>query len=188
MLEEQAYDRIDAADDAVADAPPAVGPGGLQNVSKTSAWAAGGGVDAAPVPRARHLQPRRRPPPEPRASPQTRLEHRVRQSLRRTTAPISHGPRASRHERRRVALCVVAVHVFLARKLGVCPLPVVALGAVVVEQIGPRLLRPLRLLRVQRLLLVFRKGVVLRQALACTQAASEKQQRDRFHGSGQARP
>ena len=36
MLEEQAYDRIDAADDdAAADAPPAVGPGGLQNVSQT---------------------------------------------------------------------------------------------------------------------------------------------------------
>ena len=130
MLEEQAYDRIDAADDAVADTPPAVGPGGLQNVSKTSAWAAGGGVDAAPMPRAHHLKPRRRPPPEPRASPQTRLEHRVRQSLRQTTTPISHGPRASKHERRRVALAVVAVHVFLARKLGACTLPVVALGAV----------------------------------------------------------
>ena len=43
MLEEQAYDRIDAADDdAAAAAPPAVGPGGLQNVSQTSAWAASG--------------------------------------------------------------------------------------------------------------------------------------------------
>ena len=127
MLEEQAYDRIDAADDdAAADAPPAVGPGGLQNVSQTSAWAASGRASAPPPPRAWPRRAPRRAPPPPRTPPKIRLENKVRQSLRQATHDLRPG-RASKDERRRVALAVVALHVFLARKLGACT-PIVVVG------------------------------------------------------------
>ena len=129
MLEEQAYDRIDAADDdAAADAPPAVGPGGLQNVSQTSAWAASGRASAPPPPRARPRRAPRRAPPPPRTPPKIRLENKVRQSLRQATHDLRPG-RASKDERRRVALAAVALHVFLARKLGACTPIVVVVGA-----------------------------------------------------------
>ena len=128
MLEEQAYDRIDAADDdAAADAPPAVGPGGLQNVSQTSAWAASGRA-SAPPPRARPRRAPRRAPPPPRTPPKIRLENKVRQSLRQATHDLRPG-RASKDERRRVALAVVALHVFFARKLGAYTPIVVVVGA-----------------------------------------------------------
>ena len=52
----------------------------------------------------------------------------MRQSLRHTTHDLRPG-RASKDERRRVALAVVALHVFLARKLGAYTPIVVVVGA-----------------------------------------------------------
>ena len=52
----------------------------------------------------------------------------MRQSLRHTTNQLRPG-RASKDERRRVALAVVALHVFLARKLGAYTPIVVVVGA-----------------------------------------------------------
>ena len=52
----------------------------------------------------------------------------MRQSLRQATHDLRPG-RASKDERRRVALAAVALHVFLARKLGACTPIVVVVGA-----------------------------------------------------------
>ena len=60
--------------------------------------------------------------------PKVRLENKVRQSLRQATHDLRPG-RASKDERRRVALAVVALHVFLARKLGAYTPIVVVVGA-----------------------------------------------------------